>query len=63
MAEQPHVTTAAELDAMTPAERRQHFADSVVDPATLSDQERAGLVERGRRTVAEYEAHKSRHAS
>jgi hypothetical protein len=63
VAEQPHVTTAAELDAMTPAERRRHFEDSVVDPATLSEQERARLVERGNRMIADYEARKSRHAS
>jgi hypothetical protein len=32
----PVVTTVAELEAMTPEERRQHFADSIVwDPSTL----------------------------
>jgi len=58
-----HVTTAAELDAMSPAERRQHFEDSVVDPAALSDEERARLIARGQSMAADYEARKSRRAS
>lgn len=37
------VTTAAELDAMTPAERQKHFDDSIVRPDSLSDEEREGL--------------------
>lgn len=40
------VVTAAELDAMTPQERQDHFVASVVDPATLTPQRRAAVVAR-----------------
>jgi hypothetical protein len=46
MAKNPKVTTAAELDAMPPAERQQHFDDSIVRPGSLTDDERRKLFER-----------------
>jgi hypothetical protein len=45
------VITAAELDAMTPEQRRQHFEDSIVDPATLTDEQRARIYARQRQAA------------
>ena len=56
MTKDPQVTTAAELDAMTPAERHQHFLDSLVDPATLSREQRAVVIARSRAVVARHGA-------
>jgi hypothetical protein len=64
MSKNPQVTTAAELDAMTPAERYQHFLDSLVDPATLSDEQRAAIIARSRAVVAQRDtARRDRRAS
>jgi hypothetical protein len=46
------VTTAAELDAMTPEQRRRHFEDSIAEPATLTDEQLARIYAR-QRQVAE----------
>jgi hypothetical protein len=56
MTKDPQVTTAAELDAMTPAERHQHFLDSLVDPATLSEEQRVAIIARSRALVAQHDA-------
>jgi hypothetical protein len=56
MSKDPRVTTAAELDAMPPAERHQHFLESLVDPATLSEEQRAAIVARSRAVVAQHDA-------
>jgi hypothetical protein len=53
------VTTAAELDAMTPEQRRQHFEDSIVDPTTLTDEQRARIYARQRQVIAERQQHAS----
>jgi hypothetical protein len=39
----PYVTTAAELDAMTPEQRRRHFEESLADPASLSPAQKERL--------------------
>lgn len=39
MPEKPKITTAEELAAKTPHERRQHFEDSIVRPDSLSDEQ------------------------
>jgi hypothetical protein len=58
-----HVMTAEELDAMTPAERRRHFEDSVVDPATLTEAQRAAILARADSALVEHENRKQPRAS
>jgi hypothetical protein len=56
VADQPHVTTAAELDAMTPAERHQHFLDSIVRPENLTPAQRAWVLADQERVIADLSA-------
>jgi hypothetical protein len=53
MALNAHVMTVQELDAMTPAERHQHFIDSIVDPATLTQAQREAVYAEQERVLAE----------
>jgi hypothetical protein len=46
------VVTAAELDAMTPTERQEHFEASVVDPGTLTPAQRAAVIARQDQIIA-----------
>jgi hypothetical protein len=59
MSHDPRVTTAAELDAMTPAERHQHFLDSLVDPSTLSEKQRAAIIARSRAVMDQHNSARS----
>jgi hypothetical protein len=58
-----HVTTAEELDAMTPAERRRHFEESIVDPATLTEAQRAAIQARADSALTDHEKKKQPRAS
>jgi hypothetical protein len=65
--DKPHVTTADELDAMTPAERRAHFRASTVDPEDLPPALRAKFDADAETAIARHRAKVSaedhRHAS
>lgn len=50
-----HVATAAELDGMTPAERQQHFEDSIVRPEDVTPEQRKKIVARQDQLIAERE--------
>jgi hypothetical protein len=58
-----HVTTVEELDAMTPAERRRHFEESIVDPATLTEAQRAAIRARADSALTDQENKKQPRAS
>jgi hypothetical protein len=49
----PRVVTAAELDAMSPAERQQHFEDSIVPPSDLTPEQRERVLARQEQHIAE----------
>lgn len=55
-----HVTTAAELDAMTPAERHQHFLDSIVRPENLTPEQRDKIIARQEEIIAKLKAREQR---
>ena len=58
-----HVTTAADLDAMTPAERHEHFLAGTVDPDSLSPERRAAILARAEAVIADHEAREQQRAS
>jgi hypothetical protein len=55
-----HVATAAELDAMTPAERHQHFLDSIVRPEDLTPEQRDKIISRQEEVIAKLKAREQR---
>jgi hypothetical protein len=59
------ITTAAQLEKMTPAERQAHFEASIVwEPDSISDPQIAALVERSRqRTLQRIESTETTEAS
>ena len=54
MSEQ-RVTSAVELDALSPEERDRHFADSIVTPDQIRDDHRSRIIDRQNRLIAERE--------
>lgn len=50
-----HVTTTAELDGMTPAERQRHFEDSIVPPEHLPPEQHEKIIERQDQLIAQRE--------